>query len=107
MKLPAVWFRRWAAVESATPSRLESVNHGPDADPDSVGFPPAIRPPVFDDKTFQRRLAIDQGRHNITVSCFLAIVQNNDVAVENVGVYHRIAPHFQCKHSRVLRCISL
>jgi len=64
-------------------------------------FRSQIRPPVFDDKTFQRRLAIDQCCHNIAISRFLAIVQNDDVAIENVGIHHRIAPHFQRKDSRI------
>jgi len=69
-------------------------------------FRSQIRPSVFDDKTFQRRLAIDQGRHDVAISCFPVIVQNHDVAIENMGIHHRIAPHFERKHPRIPGGIS-
>ena len=35
----ALFSRRWVAVESATPSRLESADHGSGAGRDTAGFP--------------------------------------------------------------------
>ena len=50
---------------------------------------------MIDDISLQCRLAVDQCRDDVAVMDFFALLQNHDVAVQNVRADHRIAAHSQ------------
>ena len=50
---------------------------------------------MIDNVPFQRCLAVDQRRDDVATMNFFALLENDEVAVENVRADHRIAPNAQ------------
>src|SRR5215213_5294351 len=57
---------------------------------------------MLENISLQRRLTVDQGSDDISILHIFSVFQDDHIAVQDVSVYHRIAPHPKRERAPVL-----
>lgn len=64
-----------------------------------LGF--EVGPSVIRDVTFERRFSVDQGRDNVSALDLLSVLQDDDVAIQDMRVDHGISANTERKSAGV------